>query len=112
SYYVWRYKGIDELLFLGDGQAAQQSFAKAAEWASTYSDPESQSIAAISSQTAEFLKNNPQSKAAQISAWAMVLGNATDKRTQQIAISQIEALGGKVIITPEGGLRLQLPAQD
>ncbi|MGB7444685.1 MAG: hypothetical protein WA919_26760, partial [Coleofasciculaceae cyanobacterium] len=41
SYYVWRYKGIDELLFLGDGQAAQQSFAKAAEWASTYSDPES-----------------------------------------------------------------------
>ena len=112
SYYVWRYKGIDELLFLGDGQAAQQSFEKAAEWASTYSDQESQSIAAISSQTAEFLKSNPESKAAQISAWAMVLGNATDQRTQQIAISQIEALGGKVIITPEGELRLQLPATD
>ena len=30
SYYIWRYKGTDELLFLGNAQAAQTSFLKAA----------------------------------------------------------------------------------
>lgn len=112
SYYVWRYKGTDELLFLGEAQAARQSFEKAAEWASTYSDTESKNVAAISRQTAQFLARNPNSKFAQVGAWTMVLQNAVDDRTRRIAISRIEALGGKVIITPEGGVQVQLPEQD
>jgi len=112
SYYVWRYKAVDELLFLGDAQAARQSFAKAAEWASTYPDPESQSVAAISRQTAEFLSRNPQSKSAQVSAWATVLNNAVDDGTRQRVIDRIEALGGKVVVTPEGRLNIQLPQVD
>lgn len=112
SYYVWRYKAIDELLFLGNSQAAQKSFEKSAEWASTYTDQESQNIAAISRQTAAFLARNPNSKFAQISAWVMVLSHAPDKRTRQIAISRIEALGGKVIETPSGPPKIQLPQKD
>jgi hypothetical protein len=42
----------------------------------------------------------------------MVLTNALDDRTRQLAINRIEALGGKVVITPEGAVRLQLPTQD
>jgi hypothetical protein len=38
SYYVWRYKGTDELLFLGKPLMAQYSFEMAANWASKYSD--------------------------------------------------------------------------
>ncbi len=112
SYYVWRYKGIDELLFLGDAKAARQSFEKAAEWASTYSDEESKAIAQFSRKTAEFLSRNPNSKLAQVNAWAMVLSNTTDKRSQQIAINRIEALGGKVVITAEGTVRIQPPPAD
>ncbi len=112
SYYIWRYKGIDELLFLGDGQAAKKSFEMSAEWASIYADPESQTAVVLSRKTADFLAKNPKSKSAQVSAWAMVLTNTKDQRTRQIAISRIEAIGGKVLITPEGAVRIQSPPKD
>jgi hypothetical protein len=112
SYYVWRYKGIDELLFLGNAQGARQSFEKAAEWASNYSDEESKYITALSSKTAQFLSRNPKSKFAQVNTWAMVLTNTTDTRARKIAISRIEALGGKVILTPEGVVKIRLPPKD
>jgi hypothetical protein len=112
SYYVWRQKGIDELLFLGNTQAARQSFDKAAEWASTYSSEESKTVAAISRRTSEFLARNPKSKSAQVAAWTMVFNYATDDRTRKIAISRIEALGGKVTVTPEGILQVRPPQED
>jgi hypothetical protein len=112
SYYVWRYKGIDELLFLGNYQAAQKSFATAADWASNFSDAESQLVANSSRKTAEFLSRNPSSKYAQISTWSMVLNNQVDERTQKRAIREIEALGGKVITTPEGTYKILFPPKD
>lgn len=112
SYYVWRYKGTDELLFLGDTQAAKQSFETAAQWASTYSDDESKNVARLSRQTAKFLATNPKSKSAQVSAWMMILDNAFDDRTRQVAISRIQALGGKVSITSQGEVKVQLPKKD
>jgi hypothetical protein len=112
AYFVWRYKGTDELLFLGDSQAAQRSFETAAEWASLYSDPESQAEARVSQQTAEYLASNPESRSAQISAWVMVLGNAFDDNTRRYAISQIEALGGNVSVDEQGRLQIQQPEGD
>jgi preprotein translocase subunit SecG len=112
SYYIWRYKGVDELLFLGNAKAAQQSFATAANWASKFSDPESQLVANTSQRTAEFLSRNPNSKYAQISTWSMVLNNQVDERTQKRAIKEIEALGGKVITTPEGNNKIVFPPKD
>ncbi|MBC6472402.1 MAG: hypothetical protein GDA48_05970 [Hormoscilla sp. GM102CHS1] len=112
SYYIWRYKAIDELLFLGDGKAAKKSFEMAADWASNYSDPESQAVATVSSQTAAYLATNPDSKSAQISAWTMVLNNAIDDRTRQIAIDRIRALGGRIETTPSGALQIIPPPED
>lgn len=112
SYYVWRQKGIDELLFLGDKQAAQNSFEKAAEWASSYSDEESQSVAALSRKTAQFLQRNPNSKLAQIEAWTMILQSVPDDRTRKIAVRRIRALGGDVTVTPQGQLQVKSPAKD
>lgn len=111
SYYIWRYKGIDELLFLGDSQAARKSFTNANAWASEHSDEESQLVASISKQTADFLTINRDSKAAQISSWAMILNHGTDKKTHERAIREIEALGGKVIFTPEGN-KIQFSHED
>ncbi|QFS45812.1 hypothetical protein [Nostoc sphaeroides] len=112
SYYVWRFKGVDELLFLGNAKAAEQSFATAANWASNFSDPESQMIAQTSQKTAEFLNRNPNSKYAQIATWAIVLNNQVDQKTQKRAIREIEALGGKVITTPEGTKKIIFPPED
>ncbi|MBD2384949.1 hypothetical protein [Cylindrospermum sp. FACHB-282] len=112
SYYVWRYKGTDELLFLGNAQASQQSFVNAANWSSKFPDQESQNAAFISRKTAEFLSRNPDSKFARISTWAMVLNNNVDQRIQKRAISEIEALGGKVVQTPEGEQKIIFPSKD
>jgi hypothetical protein len=112
SYYAWRQLGIDQLLFLGDAQAAKKSFETAASWAKQSSVPGSDRVAALSEQTAAFLANNPSSKTAQVAAWAMVLTNASDKRTHDTATLKIEALGGKVIANPNGTFAIQPPAKD
>ncbi|AFY87782.1 hypothetical protein [Chroococcidiopsis thermalis] len=112
SYYVWRYKGMNELLFTDNATSAKKSFEIAANWASHYSDEESKSVLAISRQTAKFLETNPLSKSAKVSAWVMVFNNAIDDRTRKLAISKIQALGGRVTVTPQGGLSVQLPQKD
>jgi hypothetical protein len=112
SYYIWRWKGADELLFLGNPKAAQKSFETAAQWASTYYDAEGQRVATLSHRTAKFLAKNPESKSAQIDAWTMVLNNAFDDHARKLAIQRIQALGGKVFITPEGELKIELPKKD
>ncbi|BAY63741.1 hypothetical protein NIES22_38300 [Calothrix brevissima NIES-22] len=111
SYYVWRYKGIDELLFLGNSQKSAKSFSTSADWASQLTDEESKFIANISRRTAKFLKRNPDSKIARINTWIMVLNNDVDEKTRKRAIKEIEALGGKVIATPEGN-KIIMPKKD
>lgn len=112
SYYLWRYKGIDELLFLGKAQASQNSFTTAADWASNYTDEESKYIALTSLKTANFLKRNPNSKYAQIATWGMILTNQVDEQTRKRAIHEMEKLGAKLVKTPEGKIQVIFPPKD
>ncbi|AUS99468.1 hypothetical protein CLI64_03155 [Nostoc sp. CENA543] len=112
SYYIWRYKGIDELLFLGDAKASESSFLMAANWASQYEDEESKFVAFTSQKTAEFLSRNPNSIYAQIATWGMILTNPVDEKTRKRAIDAIEKLGGQVVINPDGTSSIKLPPQD
>ncbi|PSN20716.1 hypothetical protein C7271_00830 [filamentous cyanobacterium CCP5] len=112
GYYVWRYKGTDELLFLGAPSLAQASFQMAADWAMQSDTPEARSIAALSEETAQALASNPSSRRAQINAWSIVLGNSSHERTQALAIRNIQALGGKVEIDSAGRFSIILPEQD
>jgi hypothetical protein len=112
SYYIWRYKGTDELLFLGDSQAASKSFLKAAEWASEYDDPVSKNVVSVSQGTAAFLQRNHDSKFARIATWAMVLQNNVDQKTRKRAIKEIENLGGKVVINDQGIPTVTFPEKD
>jgi hypothetical protein len=89
-------KALDEQLFLGDINAAIQSYLKAAEWASYYTDETSLGVVANSRGTAAFLVRNPASKLAQFNAWSLVLTTARDNETRQRAIAEIEKIGGKV----------------
>lgn len=111
AYYIWRYKGTDELLFLGDAKAAQRSFETSAEWADTYSDPEAERVAKLSRQFAQFLAKNPESKLAQINAWILVFNNVADKRTRQYVIRRIGELDAEVFINSEGRVQVALPKE-
>lgn len=102
GYRVWRYLGIDQLLFLGDGNGARQSFEMAADWADQSDEPEAIFVAQASRQTAAFLATNPSSKAAQISAWIQVINLAVDDQVRRIAIERIQALGGEILDLGEG----------
>lgn len=112
SYFVWRLKAIDQLLFMGDGVGAKNSFLTSAAWASTYPDQESKALAAASQQTAQFLAKNPQSKKAQVMAWMMVLGNVPDERTKKIARQRLESLGAKFVTNPDGSVSVLSPPSD
>jgi hypothetical protein len=111
GFYIWRYKGVEELLFLGDSQAAQHSFEVASAWARESNLPESDMIAAISQQTADFLAQNPDSKAAQIGAWGSILTTAFDDETRKRAIASIRNLGGDVSISESGGITVKYPEE-
>lgn len=111
AYYAWRYKAIDELLFLGDTDAAKASFLMTSKWASVYDDSMSQYVAESARQTAQFLESNPDSRSARIASWLMVYQNAFDEATQQFAIQQIEALGATLAVNNEGQVTIQLPEE-
>ncbi|MBD2103010.1 hypothetical protein [Leptolyngbya sp. FACHB-261] len=107
AYLVWRYKAIDQLLFLGDRQGGAASFAQAANWAERFAhDP---TAAAVSRQTAQFLQGGRDLRAAQMSAWTMVLTQAVDERTAAIARQQILDLGGQIKQKPDGSWGVSLP---
>jgi len=106
-FYVWRYKAVDELLFLGDVEAAKKSFEMAAVWASQSSLPESSVIASTSQQTADFLEQNPDSKSAQISAWGSVLSTAIDDETRRRAVNSIQSIGGEIVVNEDGSITIK-----
>lgn len=112
GFYIWRYRGVDELLYLGDGEAAQKSYQASADWARQSSHPDAPFITENSQRTADFLAKNPLSKQAQVNAWASVLGNALDDATRQRAIDRINALGGSVFISKAGEISIQFPPGD
>lgn len=107
AYLLWVYKGIDELLFLNNPQAARHSYEMAAQWAYFSLDKNSKQIAANAKATAQFLAKNPGSVQVRIGAWATILSNAPDDATRQIAIRNIQKLGGEIIVTPNGSLQIK-----
>lgn len=112
AYFLWIYKAIDELLFLGDHEAARQSYEMAAQWADKIGDERSQAVAAKVRQTAQFLTTNPDSVGAQIGSWFMLLSNTRDDEIRKQAINKIQELGGEISISPEGIVRVNVPQKN
>ena len=110
SYFLWIYKAIDELLFLGDSEVAKASYDQGIEWASYYDDDRSKAVSARMKVMSNFLADNPDSVEAQIGSWFQLLTNAKDDVTRQKAIDNIERLGGKIQFTPNG-VRVTVPEE-
>lgn len=109
SYLLWMYKAIDELLFLGDSEAARHSYEMAAKWADIIDDETSRNVAARARKTAQFLADDPNSIGAQISSWGTVLSVARDEKTRNLAISKIHELGGEILYADNGTVKVKAP---
>lgn len=106
---LWTYKATDEILFLGDLNAAKNSYEKAAEWASMRNDDIGKEMTARYLTTAKFLASKPDSTSAQIGAWTNILSQAQDSKTQQYAIGELKVLGAEVSITKDGKINISRP---
>lgn len=107
AHFIWIYKGIDEILFIGDMKEAKNSYEMAAKWARIAG---AEIIAARARETANFLASNPNSTKIRISAWAMILTTTNDRLTQEYASQKIKELGGQIIVTSQGELQIKMPS--
>lgn len=96
NFLLWNVKGLDELLFIGDNQAAKYSYQMAAQWANLQDSKQGKNLADRYLQTANFLATNPDNTEAQIAAWNLVLPNLRDEQTRQEVIDKIKVLETKL----------------
>lgn len=96
--FLWTSKASDELLYLGDVQAARKSYLTAARLAIKRGDNIGMKIAQKNIKTANFLASNPDTKKAQLAAWSMILPNIKDEQNRQIVIDKIQGLQSELAI--------------
>lgn len=109
AWLVWRYKGIDKLLLLGDIPGAIRSHEMAAEWVKETRD---RSLAPLFQQTAEFLRQDPDSKLIKFNTWLWVYYQTRDERVRDRATQELLSLGALKEEDEEGRVRFTLPETD
>jgi hypothetical protein len=104
SYFIWRHKGIDEILFLDDYDASAKSHDMAASWAAQSSLPAAKEDQHSLRDTADFLAQGDFDPAAvQITAWAQLIRTAPDAQTQDKAIERLRTQFGVEVVWQEDG---------
>ena len=109
AYLIWRFKGLDQLLLLGDIPGSIASHEMAARWA--FGTP-NENLVPLFQQTANFLRRDPNSLPVRFQAWTSIYSQAEavgDKKTQERAKREILALGGKAE-NKNGQIEFSLPA--
>ncbi|HLO48728.1 MAG TPA: hypothetical protein VK211_09975 [Kamptonema sp.] len=104
---VWRFKGLDQFLLVGDIPGAIRSHEMAADW--TLGTPD-QVFEPVLRQTAQFLKKDPNSTLTRFQAWSSVYYEATDKLVRHRAQEALLSLGARMRKDKDGEVRFFLPA--
>jgi hypothetical protein len=107
SWIVWRTKGLDELLLLGDIPESIRSHEMAANWVEK--TPEGPKLAPIFRATAEYLRRDPDSVPVRFTAWNTVYTQTTDKLVRQRARQALVKLGAQVQKDKDGKESFILP---
>ncbi|MEG4582255.1 hypothetical protein QUA71_21955 [Microcoleus sp. MON1_C5] len=107
SWIVWRTKGLDELLLLGDIPDSIRSHEMAADWVE--GTPEGASLAPRFRATAEYLRRDPDSVPVLFNAWSTVYAQTTDKLVRQRAKQALVKLGAQVQKDKDGNESFILP---
>ncbi|MEB3825885.1 hypothetical protein [Phormidium sp. CCY1219] len=109
AYMVWRYKGLDELLLLGDIEASIYSHEMAAQWVKATPEEDAAELAELYQRMAQFLRSDPDSTPVRFWAWNEVYHNAMTESVQLRAEEELLKLGAEKQITESGGVRFFLP---
>jgi hypothetical protein len=107
SWIVWRTKGLDELLLLGDVPESIRSHEMAANW--VQGSPEGPKLAPILRATAEYLRRDPDNVPVRFIAWNTVYSQTTDKLERQRAKQALVKLGAQVQKDKDGKETFILP---
>ncbi|MBD2009196.1 hypothetical protein NDI40_03085 [Microcoleus vaginatus ZQ-A3] len=107
SWIVWRTKGLDELLLLGDIPESIRSHEMAADWAQ--GSPEGPNLAPMFRATAEYLRRDADSVPVRFTAWSTVYAQTTDKLVRQRAKQALVKLGAQVQKDKDGNESFILP---
>ncbi|MEM9244136.1 MAG: hypothetical protein AAGA67_00125 [Cyanobacteria bacterium P01_F01_bin.153] len=100
SFWIWRFIALDQLLLLGDIPGAIRNFEQAGQWAEK--TPGQESYGPFFRETAEFLRNNPDSTEVQIFGWQTVYVEAVDEPIRQRALQELEKLGLRKVTNAQG----------
>lgn len=95
AHYLWIYKGVDEMLFLADFEAAKHSFLMAQQLAKVAKE---EITVQRMGEVIQFLETNPDQTKTKIAGWSFILNNARDKKSRDYAIEQLRQLGVNVEI--------------
>ncbi|MEG4394283.1 hypothetical protein [Microcoleus sp. BROC3] len=109
SWIVWRTKGLDELLLLGDIPESIRSHEMAADW--VQGSPEGPKMAPMFRATAEYLRRDPDSVPVRFNAWSTIYYQTTDKLVRQRAKQALVKLGAQVQKDKDGKESFILPAR-
>jgi hypothetical protein len=114
AYWIWIYKGIDELLFLDNESSARDSYVNGSQWARQQQPQteEAQRLIESSRETIAYLEKGNIGRVVRINAWLTLLGNARDDvQLQRFILGKVQALGAKISFSPEGRLSVQMPPE-
>ena len=107
AWQVWRHKGLDELLLLGDAQASARSHEMAANWVE--GTPSGEKLAPAFRSTAQFLRRDPDSVPVRFAAWSSVYYQTNDRLVRFRARQALLKLGARVQKDKNGQERFVLP---
>lgn len=110
AFRVWRHKGLDQLLLLGDVPGAIRSHEAAAQWTKGIDD----NLSELFQETANFLRTDPDSIPVRQQAWVSVYMDASianDQITQKRAKAELEKLGARVELRDGSPVLLPLRPQ-
>ncbi|MBD1824982.1 hypothetical protein H6F51_21165 [Cyanobacteria bacterium FACHB-DQ100] len=114
AFTLWRWRGMDQILLLGDLPGAARSFDMTAKWATD--TEEYKQFAPNFQETADFLRTNPEIRWVRFQAWSLVYQDATsggDRFTRDRARRELLKLGaieqtnkkGETIFIPSKALQ-------
>ena len=95
--YLWTSKGLDELLFMGDKQAAIASYKMAAKWSKNQSASRRNGLTIKDLETGLKEATEINLKQAQVRAWSSVLVHIRDNDRQREILSKIAVLKAEIL---------------
>ncbi|MGF1587690.1 MAG: hypothetical protein ACFCU7_00330 [Pleurocapsa sp.] len=96
--YLWTSKGLDELLFMGDQEAAVNSYKIAAQWAALTKSDRQDGLTIKDLESALKSTSNVELKEAQVRAWSSVLVHVKDDRQKREIINKIDHLKTEILV--------------